>query len=199
MTIAYAQLGAERAPRNDGVRSWGPTRGVVVTLRIIATDVRQLLLTIRDAKGRAPVLGTSVLDEAGELMGTIVGDGDVMRIRANLTPGWFDGMNADAPLAHHRPVANRTDSDHKANTRGSGHCEVCLSGALHRHLNWRGRKQAHQAGRFSRVLCQQGGVSDRHGTLRWIAALGLCAVRDGAPSQIDGPEIRQSVQHPQQE
>ncbi|WP_198364024.1 fimbria/pilus outer membrane usher protein [Burkholderia ubonensis] len=58
----------------------GMTRGSVITHRINATEVRQLLLTIRDAHGHPVAHGTSVLDEAGDLMSTVIGEGNVMLV-----------------------------------------------------------------------------------------------------------------------
>lgn len=54
------------------------TRGSVATRRIAATEVRQLLLDIRDGEGQPVPSGTSVYDQAGNMMGMIVGEGNFM-------------------------------------------------------------------------------------------------------------------------
>ncbi|WP_230944914.1 fimbria/pilus outer membrane usher protein [Burkholderia stagnalis] len=56
----------------------GLRRGSVVTREIKATEMRQLLLSIRDASGAPAPVGASVLDEQGQFVGTIIGDGNFM-------------------------------------------------------------------------------------------------------------------------
>jgi outer membrane usher protein len=62
----------------------GLTRGSVATYKIRATEVRQLLLEIRDSTGQLVPLGTTVYDQAGSVMGTIVGDGNFMLINDDI-------------------------------------------------------------------------------------------------------------------
>jgi outer membrane usher protein len=53
-------------------------RGSVTTKTIGATTVRQLLLQVKLADGSFPTVGTSVLNDAGDFMGTVVGEGNVV-------------------------------------------------------------------------------------------------------------------------
>ncbi|WP_430390126.1 fimbria/pilus outer membrane usher protein [Dyella sp. 20L07] len=62
----------------------GLTRGSVATHRVGATEVRQLLLEIRDSAGQPVPLGTSVYDKAGNVMGMIVGDGNFMLVNDDI-------------------------------------------------------------------------------------------------------------------
>ena len=52
--------------------------GTVGMQKIGVTQVRQLLLTIKNAKGEALPLGSSVLDNKGNFISSVVGDGNVM-------------------------------------------------------------------------------------------------------------------------
>ena len=52
--------------------------GTVASQSIGATQVKQLLLTIRNLKGETLPLGSSVLDEKGNFISSVVGDGNVM-------------------------------------------------------------------------------------------------------------------------
>jgi outer membrane usher protein len=62
----------------------GLTRNSVAARRIAATEVRQLLLDIRDGKGNAVPLGTTVYDDKGGVMGTIVGEGNFMLVNDDI-------------------------------------------------------------------------------------------------------------------
>lgn len=53
-------------------------RGSVGIYHIGSAEVRQLLLTIRDGNGKASALGTTVYDEGGDILGVVVGNGNVM-------------------------------------------------------------------------------------------------------------------------
>lgn len=52
--------------------------GSVASRQFRATEVRQLLLTVRDTSGNTLPLGASVLDEEGNFMGTLVGEGNLL-------------------------------------------------------------------------------------------------------------------------
>ena len=54
--------------------------GTVANQNIGATQVRQLLLTIKNANGESIPLGSSVLDEKGNFISSVVGDGNIMLI-----------------------------------------------------------------------------------------------------------------------
>ncbi|WP_313769886.1 FimD/PapC C-terminal domain-containing protein, partial [Yersinia frederiksenii] len=54
------------------------TRGTVATRNFEATETRQLLLTIRDSNGDALPVGANVLDDKGNFLGTLIGDGNFM-------------------------------------------------------------------------------------------------------------------------
>ncbi|WP_176091187.1 fimbria/pilus outer membrane usher protein [Burkholderia ambifaria] len=81
------------------------TRGSVVTHEINATEMRQLLLSIRDASGKAVPLGTSVLDEQGGFIGTIVGEGNFMLTNDDIAkPLRLSGANGSAcRVIYHAP------------------------------------------------------------------------------------------------
>lgn len=59
-------------------------RGTVATRRFRVTEVRQLLLTLRDAQGNVLPTGSSVHDEKGQLMGTLIGDGNLMLVNDDI-------------------------------------------------------------------------------------------------------------------
>ncbi|MFV8758078.1 FimD/PapC C-terminal domain-containing protein, partial [Yersinia enterocolitica] len=50
----------------------------VATRNFEATETRQLLLSIRDSNGEMLPIGANVLDEKGNFLGTIIGDGNFM-------------------------------------------------------------------------------------------------------------------------
>ncbi|HEJ9058567.1 TPA: fimbria/pilus outer membrane usher protein [Serratia fonticola] len=52
--------------------------GTVASQNIGATQVKQLLLTIKNANGEAIPQGSSVLDEKGNFISSVVGDGNIM-------------------------------------------------------------------------------------------------------------------------
>lgn len=54
------------------------TRGSVATHHFETTETRQLLLTIRGSDGEMLPIGANVLDEKGNFLGTIIGDGNFM-------------------------------------------------------------------------------------------------------------------------
>ncbi|MGP1189067.1 fimbria/pilus outer membrane usher protein [Serratia sp. CY54781] len=59
-------------------------RGSVVKRQFKVTEVRQLLLTVRTASGGSLPQGAAVYDEAGGFMGTLIGDGNVMLVNADI-------------------------------------------------------------------------------------------------------------------
>ncbi|PAJ77789.1 fimbrial protein [Burkholderia ubonensis] len=62
----------------------GLRRGSVVTREIRATEMRQLLLSIRDASGAPAPVGATILGEQGQFIGTIVGDGNFMLVNDDI-------------------------------------------------------------------------------------------------------------------
>ncbi|MET5020948.1 fimbrial biogenesis outer membrane usher protein, partial [Burkholderia pseudomallei] len=56
----------------------GLRRGSVLTRTIQAAETRQLMLTIRDSTGATAPVGTTELDEQGQFLGTIIGDGNII-------------------------------------------------------------------------------------------------------------------------
>ncbi|MXN76325.1 fimbria/pilus outer membrane usher protein [Burkholderia sp. 4701] len=62
----------------------GLRRGSVVTREIGATEMRQLLLSVRDASGALAPVGASVLDEQGQFIGTIIGEGNFMLVNDDI-------------------------------------------------------------------------------------------------------------------
>jgi outer membrane usher protein FimD/PapC len=48
------------------------------------TEVRQLLLTIRDERGDILPTGASVHDEKGQLLGTLIGEGNLMLVNEDI-------------------------------------------------------------------------------------------------------------------
>lgn len=59
-------------------------RGTVAERQFRATEVRQLLLTIRDEQGKSLPTGASVHDEKGRLLGTLLGDGNLMLVNEDI-------------------------------------------------------------------------------------------------------------------
>lgn len=59
-------------------------RGSVATRQFRVTEVRQLLLTLRDAQGDILPTGASVHDEKGQLLGTLIGDGNLMLVNDDI-------------------------------------------------------------------------------------------------------------------
>jgi outer membrane usher protein len=53
-------------------------RGAVMTQTIGAKQMRQLMLQVRNSDGSFPTLGTSVINEEGDFMGTVVGEGNLI-------------------------------------------------------------------------------------------------------------------------
>ena len=53
-------------------------RGTVATHTIGATEIRQLMLTVRTGDGELARVGSSILSADGDFMGTVVGDGNVI-------------------------------------------------------------------------------------------------------------------------
>ncbi|KWZ37319.1 fimbrial protein [Burkholderia savannae] len=79
-TKAQLRLDTQSLPMNVRLDTTtvdiGLRRGSVLTRTINATETRQLMLTIRDSTGATAPVGTTVLDEQGQFLGTIVGDGN---------------------------------------------------------------------------------------------------------------------------
>lgn len=59
-------------------------RGTVAERQFRVTEVRQLLLTIRDEQGKSLPTGASVHDEKGGLLGTLLGDGNLMLVNEDI-------------------------------------------------------------------------------------------------------------------
>ncbi|MEB7883688.1 fimbria/pilus outer membrane usher protein [Serratia fonticola] len=59
-------------------------RGSVATRQFRITEVRQLLLTLRDAQGDILSTGASVHDEKGQLLGTLIGEGNLMLVNEDI-------------------------------------------------------------------------------------------------------------------
>lgn len=59
-------------------------RGSVAERQFRVTEVRQLLLTIKDEKGETLATGASVNDEKGQLLGTLIGDGNLMLVNEDI-------------------------------------------------------------------------------------------------------------------
>jgi outer membrane usher protein len=62
----------------------GLARGSVAAHRIGVTEVRQLLLEIRDSDGQPVPLGSTVNDEAESILGTTVGEGNLMLVNEDI-------------------------------------------------------------------------------------------------------------------
>ncbi|MTD09204.1 fimbria/pilus outer membrane usher protein [Serratia sp. YC16] len=59
-------------------------RGTVAERRFRVTEVRQLLLTLRDESGTLLPTGASVHDERGQLLGTLIGEGNLMLVNDDI-------------------------------------------------------------------------------------------------------------------
>ncbi|MGK0667770.1 fimbria/pilus outer membrane usher protein [Serratia marcescens] len=59
-------------------------RGTVAERRFRVTEVRQLLLTLRDESGALLPTGASVHDERGQLLGTLIGEGNLMLVNDDI-------------------------------------------------------------------------------------------------------------------
>lgn len=59
-------------------------RGTVAERQFRVTEVRQLLLAIKDEQGKSLPTGASVLDEKGQLLGTLLGDGNLMLVNEDI-------------------------------------------------------------------------------------------------------------------
>jgi outer membrane usher protein len=81
-TVSKAQISTKTLPLNVRLNSTSAdlmmTRGTVATRNFEATETRQLLLTIRGSNGEMMPIGANVLDEKGNFLGTIIGDGNFM-------------------------------------------------------------------------------------------------------------------------
>ncbi|HHH0399525.1 TPA: fimbria/pilus outer membrane usher protein [Yersinia enterocolitica] len=81
-TTSKAQISTKTLPLNIRLNSTSTdlkmTRGTVATRNFEATETRQLLLSIRDSNGEMLPIGANVLDEKGNFLGTIIGDGNFM-------------------------------------------------------------------------------------------------------------------------
>lgn len=79
-TKAQLRLDTQSLPMNVRLDTTtvdiGLRRGSVLTRTIHAAETRQLMLTIRDSTGATAPVGTTVLDEQGQFLGTIIGDGN---------------------------------------------------------------------------------------------------------------------------
>ncbi|EPN2807053.1 fimbria/pilus outer membrane usher protein [Serratia marcescens] len=60
------------------------SRGAVARREFRVTEVRQLLLTIRDDQGNTLSTGASIHDEKGQLLGTVLGDGNLMLVNEDI-------------------------------------------------------------------------------------------------------------------
>ncbi|XNS12089.1 fimbria/pilus outer membrane usher protein [Serratia marcescens] len=59
-------------------------RGTVAERHFRVTEVRQLLLTVRDERGAPLPTGASVHDEQGQLLGTLIGEGNLMLVNDDI-------------------------------------------------------------------------------------------------------------------
>lgn len=59
-------------------------RGTVAQRQFRVTEVRQLLLTLKDAQGVTLPVGSSVYDEKGRLMGTLMGNGNLLLVNEDI-------------------------------------------------------------------------------------------------------------------
>ena len=76
------QLNTEKLPLNVRLDTTSfdvaAARGSVITKRINSTKMRQLLLSIKMENGDAVPFGASVLNEKGDYMGVIMGEGNLL-------------------------------------------------------------------------------------------------------------------------
>lgn len=81
-TASKAHINTKTLPLNIRLNSTSANfmvaRGTVVTRNFEAIETRQLLLTIRDSNNQMMPIGADVLDEKGNFLGTIIGDGNFM-------------------------------------------------------------------------------------------------------------------------
>ncbi|PSH11513.1 hypothetical protein B7R74_21390 [Yersinia pseudotuberculosis] len=81
-TASKAHINTQTLPLNIRLNSTSTdlmmTRGTVATHNFETTETRQLLLTIRGSDGEMLPIGANVLDEKGNFLGTIIGDGNFM-------------------------------------------------------------------------------------------------------------------------
>ncbi|WP_390620179.1 fimbria/pilus outer membrane usher protein [Yersinia rohdei] len=81
-TASKAQISTKTLPLNVRLNSTSADlmmmRGTVATRNFEATEVRQLLLSIRDSKGNPMPVGANVLNDQGDFLGTIIGEGNFM-------------------------------------------------------------------------------------------------------------------------
>ncbi|WP_145540955.1 fimbria/pilus outer membrane usher protein [Yersinia alsatica] len=81
-TLSKAQISTKTLPLNIRLNSTSAdlmmTRGTVATRNFEAIETRQLLLIIRDSNNEMLPVGANVLDEKGNFLGTIIGDGNFM-------------------------------------------------------------------------------------------------------------------------
>lgn len=59
-------------------------RGTVAMRQLRVTEVKQLLLSIRDEQGAPLATGASVHDEKGQLLGTLMGEGNLMLVNEDI-------------------------------------------------------------------------------------------------------------------
>lgn len=59
-------------------------RGTVASRQFRVTEVHQLLLTLRDEQGDIMPTGASVHDEKGQMLGTLIGDGNLMLVNEDI-------------------------------------------------------------------------------------------------------------------
>ncbi|EPM1537489.1 fimbria/pilus outer membrane usher protein [Serratia ureilytica] len=83
-----AEIDTLSLPLNLRLNSTGTefrlARGTVATREFRVTEVRQLLLTLRDAQGETLPTGASVHDDKGRLLGTLIGDGNLMLVNEDI-------------------------------------------------------------------------------------------------------------------
>jgi outer membrane usher protein FimD/PapC len=83
-----AQIDTLSLPLNLRLDSTGTefelARGTVAQRQFRVTEVRQLLLTLRDTQGATLPTGSSVHDDKGRLMGTLIGDGNLMLVNEDI-------------------------------------------------------------------------------------------------------------------
>lgn len=112
-TRARLRLDTRDLPRNIRLDTTqlelGLARGSVAVNHIGAMQVRQLLLDIHDAHGRPVPLGASVYDEAGRILGPIVGDGNFMLVNEDI--GRRIRIGGSRPCVVSYEVPKRFDSD----------------------------------------------------------------------------------------
>ncbi|AAS60729.1 hypothetical protein BFI45_06755 [Yersinia pestis subsp. microtus bv. Altaica] len=81
-TASKVQISTQTLPLNIRLNNTSAdllmTRGSVATHHFETTETRQLLLTIRGSDGEMLPIGANVLDEKGNFLGTIIGDGNFM-------------------------------------------------------------------------------------------------------------------------